>query len=131
MQEREQAAATMHIGAVAERTSLSLRTLRHYDTVGLVTPSGRTEGGFRLYTEADVQRLLLVRRMKPLGYTLEEMAEVLRASDDAAAGEPGSRDRLQQYLSDAEQRRADLARKTAMADEFIAQIGAVLAQPPR
>ncbi|WP_156253287.1 MerR family transcriptional regulator [Pseudactinotalea terrae] len=131
MQEREQAAATMHIGAVAERTALSLRTLRHYDTVGLVTPSGRTEGGFRLYTEADVQRLLLVRRMKPLGYTLEEMAEVLRASDDAAAGEPGSRDRLQQYLSDAERRRADLARKTAMADEFIAQIGAVLAQPPR
>ncbi len=121
----------MHIGAVAEATGLSLRTLRHYDTVGLVTPSGRTEGGFRLYTEPDVQRLLLVRRMKPLGYTLEEMTEFLRVADDTVADEPGSRDRLRRYLSDAEQRRADLARKTAMADEFIAQIGAVLATPPR
>lgn len=116
----------MHIGAVADQTGLSLRTLRHYDTVGLVTPSGRTEGGFRLYTEPDVQRLLLVRRMKPLGYTLEEMAEFLGAADDAAAGRPGSRERLQHYLSDAERRRADLARKTAMADEFIAQIAAAL-----
>ena len=54
----------MHIGEVAERTSLSLRTLRHYDEIGLVIPSGRTEGGFRLYAEDDVARLMLVRRMK-------------------------------------------------------------------
>ncbi|MBM9467919.1 MerR family transcriptional regulator [Nakamurella leprariae] len=113
---------TMHIGAVAERTALSLRTLRHYDEVGLLPPSGRTDGGFRLYTESDVDRLLLIRRMKPLGFTLEEMGELLvlvdhLAEDDAAAAD--ARERLRQYIVRAEEQRADLARKLDMADEFI------------
>lgn len=119
-------AATLHIGAVASRTELSLRTLRHYDEVGLVRPSARSEGGFRLYTEDDVERLLLVRRMKPLGFTLEEMVELLEITDaleagtlqDAGAGD--ARARLDGYRAAAEERRAGLARKLAMADEFIA-----------
>lgn len=69
----------MHIGAVAERTELSIRTLRHYDEVGLVPPSARSEGGFRLYTEADVERLRTIRRMKPLGFSLDEMRQLLEA----------------------------------------------------
>lgn len=125
---------TMHIGAVADRTGLSLRTLRHYDEVGLVRPSGRSDGGFRLYTEADVERLLLVRRMKPLGFSLEEMADLLDVADRLAAGDgvPASADptggaaddelrsRLAAYVHAAEERRADLARKLEWADELIA-----------
>ncbi|NMR21701.1 MerR family transcriptional regulator [Cellulomonas fimi] len=114
-------AATLQIGAVAERTGLSLRTLRHYDEVGLLTPSARSEGGFRLYTSADVERLLLIRRMKPLGFSLEEMADLLdtvealhRDSGDAAA-----RQRLAEYLGSAEERRDKLLRTLTMADEFI------------
>lgn len=118
--------ATMHIGAVASRTGLSLRTLRHYDEVGLVRPSGRTDGGFRLYTERDVERLLVVRRMKPLGFTLEEMADLLEISDRLTAGDVDSRlrERLAVYVQTAEERRADLARKLDMADEFIAVLKA-------
>ncbi|MFI7705474.1 MerR family transcriptional regulator [Nonomuraea sp. NPDC049480] len=71
----------MHIGQVAARTELSLRTIRHYDEVGLVRPSARSQGGFRLYTEADVARLMVIRRMKPLGFTLEEMGELLAITD--------------------------------------------------
>ena len=67
----------LQIGAVAERTELSIRTLRHYDEVGLVTPSARSGGGFRLYTEHDIARLHTIRRMKPLGFTLEEMRRLL------------------------------------------------------
>lgn len=111
---------TFHIGAVAERTGLSLRTLRHYDDVGLLRPSGRTDGGFRLYTEADVQRLLLIRRMKPLGFSLEEMADLLDLTGSLADDDtPGARARLEAYVTSAQERRADLARKLAMADEFI------------
>jgi DNA-binding transcriptional MerR regulator len=116
--------ATMHIGAVAERTGLSLRTLRHYDEVGLLRPSGRSEGGFRLYTEDDVERLLLIRRMKPLGFSLEEMADLLdvagRLSGGDASADVGQlRERLEAYVTAAEERRADLARKLDMADELI------------
>ncbi|WP_246130972.1 MerR family transcriptional regulator [Cellulomonas aerilata] len=116
----------MHIGVVAERTGMSLRTLRHYDEVGLLTPSARTEGGFRLYTTADVERLLLIRRMKPLGFTLEEMADLLDAADvlQTDRDHDQARDRLAAYLRSAEERRDKLARTLDMADEFIALLRA-------
>ena len=66
--------STYHIGEVASRAGLSLRTVRYWESIGLVTPSGRTEGGFRLYTEQDVQRLLVVRALRPTGLTPEEIA---------------------------------------------------------
>ena len=56
-----------------------------YASLRIVTPSGRSEGGFRLYTQPDIDRLLLIRRMKPLGFTLEEMAELLAVADAHAA----------------------------------------------
>jgi DNA-binding transcriptional MerR regulator len=130
---------TMRIGEVAELTSLSFRTLRHYDEIGLVTPSARTEGGFRLYTESDVARLMVVRRMKPLGYSLEEMSEVLAvvAGIRAAGGEargaetPGAdarraelAERLAEIRAEASARRDKLAAQVQMADEFLAQLGA-------
>jgi len=122
MSERSTVEGTMHIGAVAERTGLSLRTLRHYDEVGLLPPTGRTEGGFRLYTEADVERLLLIRRMKPLGFTLEETGELLALVDELSTGEASAtaRPRLEEFVGRALEQRAELAKKLAMADEFIA-----------
>ena len=114
----------LHIGAVAERTELSLRTLRHYDEIGLITPSERSSGGFRLYSEADVERILLIRRMKPLDFTLEQMRELLEVTE--AATRPDSPDAVRQKLREFEEtaieRRAALERKVAMADEFLARL---------
>ncbi|MBA2951282.1 MerR family transcriptional regulator [Streptomyces himalayensis] len=76
----------MQIGEVAARTELSLRTIRHYEETGLVTPSARSQGGFRLYTESDVQRLMAIRRMKPLGFTLDQMRDLLDATDRLDTG---------------------------------------------
>ncbi|MGN6325074.1 MerR family transcriptional regulator [Pseudolysinimonas sp.] len=110
----------MHIGEVAERTSLSHRTLRHYDEIGLVRPSGRTDGGFRLYTETDVSRLLLIRRMKPLGFSLEEMADFLtvvgRLQTDPA--DRTARVRLDALIAETRVRRQRLRAQLDMADEF-------------
>lgn len=82
----------MQIGVVAERTAMSIPTLRHYDEVGLVTPSARSEGGFRLYTEEDVQRILVIRRMKPLEFTLAEMGELLNSLDTLNDGSAAAED---------------------------------------
>ncbi len=113
--------ATMHIGELAERAELSLRTIRHYDEIGLLKPSARTEGGFRLYTERDLGRLLLIRRMKPLGYSLEQMAELLAIADrlEADPADADARGRLADLLADAEARREKARAQLAMADEFI------------
>ncbi|WP_323960859.1 MerR family transcriptional regulator [Arthrobacter sp. JZ12] len=120
------ASATMHIGEVAERTSLSLRTIRHYDEVGLLPASSRTEGGFRVYTEADVERLLVIRRMKPLGFSLEEMADLLSIVDglESASGAEaaGLRERLAAYVESAAAKRRKLEENLRGADEFIATL---------
>ena len=76
----------LQIGDVAERTGLSLRSVRHYEEVGLLPPAERSPGGFRLYDDAAVQRLLVVKQMKPLEFTLEEMRELLDHVDELAAG---------------------------------------------
>ncbi|MEU9245406.1 MerR family transcriptional regulator [Streptomyces shenzhenensis] len=76
----------MQIGEVAARTELSLRTIRHYEETGLVTPSARSQGGFRLYTNNDVARLMVIRRMKPLGFTLDQMRDLLDATDRLDTG---------------------------------------------
>ncbi|MFP3883115.1 MAG: MerR family transcriptional regulator [Actinomycetota bacterium] len=89
------------IGEVAEEVGLSLRTIRYYEEIGLVEPSGRTEGGFRLYTDSDVERLCLVKALKPVGMSLETMAELLETADLVAGIAEGSR-------SDAEERLADV-----------------------
>lgn len=75
----------MHqIGEVADAVGLSLRTIRYYDEAGLVPPSGRSAGGFRLYTVADIDRLRLVKHMKPLDLTIEEMRDLLTTRDRLA-----------------------------------------------
>ncbi|MFI7153426.1 MerR family transcriptional regulator [Nonomuraea sp. NPDC050022] len=121
----------LHIGEVATRTGLSLRTIRHYDEVGLVRPSARSQGGFRLYTEADVARLMVIRRMKPLGFTLEEMGELLSITDrlddtGAAALEAAEREQMLARLGHFEQATRErceaLCTQLARAEEFGADL---------
>jgi len=116
----------MQIGELAERTGMSIRTLRHYDEIGLLRPSARSEGGFRLYTAADESRLLLIRRMKPLGYSLEQMGELLAVVDglDADPADAVLAARLADIRDEAVVRRDDLRRKLAAAEEFVAQLEA-------
>ncbi|TFB63068.1 MerR family transcriptional regulator [Cryobacterium sp. Hz7] len=118
------ATGTMHIGELAEKTGLSLRTIRHYDEIGLLKASGRTEGGFRLYTQEDLSRLILIRRMKPLGFSLEEMIELLKVIDILQGGESGSdnpevREELGNFIRLAVERREKLQQQLKMADEFL------------
>jgi len=110
---------TMHIGELAERTGLSLRTIRHYDDVGLLPASARTEGGFRVYSEADAERLMVIKQMKPLGFSLEEMAEILALLGTDA---PTATAALAEFLERAEIQRAKMARYLAQADEFITML---------
>ena len=110
---------TIKIGEVAERTGLSIRSLRHWDEVGLVSPSVHSPGGFRLYTGADVERILLIRRMKPLGFSLERMGEFCRALDDRAASDPAASDVITEVRAEATERLERLRRHLAYAEEFV------------
>ena len=72
---------TWKVGELAGRTGLSVRTLHHYDEVGLLSPSGRTEAGHRLYSAGDVLRLQQIRSLRALGFSLQEIRRCLDAPD--------------------------------------------------
>ena len=115
----------MQIGQVAERTGLSLRTIRWYEQEGLVGPTTRTGGGFRLYGEADVARLEVVKQMKPLGFSLEEMRRLLTLLDDLDAGRddrPALRDRLRMFHEAATARVSALEDQLRVAESFAATL---------
>lgn len=71
------------IEQVAARTGLTKRTLRYYEEIGLLAPPSRTEGGYRLYSERDVQELERIKRLKDLlGFSLAEIREIARAEEE-------------------------------------------------
>jgi DNA-binding transcriptional MerR regulator len=67
----------LQVGELARRTGLTVRTLHHYDTIGLLKPSLHTEAGYRLYTAADVARLHQVLSLRQLGFSLDEIRACL------------------------------------------------------
>ncbi|OII38070.1 MerR family transcriptional regulator [Curtobacterium sp. MMLR14_010] len=114
----------MQIGEVAERTGLSVKTIRDYDAAEVLHPSGRSDGGFRLYSTDDVERLLMVRRMKPLGFSLSEAAvlvDAVRMLDEANpdVDVTAVRSRVAAFIRDAEARRERLDEQLGMVDEFL------------
>ncbi|WP_367137483.1 MerR family transcriptional regulator [Saccharothrix sp. HUAS TT1] len=70
------------VGALAEAAGMTVRTLHHYDQLGLLRPSERTASGHRRYTEADLHRLYQVRLLRRLGMSLEEIGDVLADTSD-------------------------------------------------
>lgn len=75
----------MRISELAKRSGISARMLRHYESLGILKPSGRTMAGYREYSEADVWRLFQVESLRTLGLAL---AEVGQALDDRQGPEP-------------------------------------------
>lgn len=123
------------IGYVADRVGLSLRTVRYYEEIGLVEPSGRTDGGFRLYTEEDIARLELVKQLKPLEFSLDELRELFDLRDrlEHATGEHRREvtDRFRAYLDLAEQRCERLREQLAAADHITARLRHQLPHQPK
>ncbi|WP_432545219.1 MerR family transcriptional regulator [Kineococcus sp. SYSU DK004] len=109
----------LQVGEVAERVGLSHRTVRYYDDEGLLS-AVRSAGNYRLYSEADVQRMLLIRRLKPLGYSLEEMRGLLTLLDPRPGDERTvDTARVQEVLTDLQHRRDRLAEQLAGADAVL------------
>ena len=135
---------TLQIGDVATMTNLSIRSIRHWEEMGLVRPSGRSPGGFRLYSDDDVARIRLLRFMKPLNFTLEQMRELLELRDTLAPTANDSIDRvsalvwpktsgvpedagklvdeLERYADRAEERLETLRQQVREVEEFVVRL---------
>jgi MerR family copper efflux transcriptional regulator len=76
-------------GELAKATGVSPDTIRHYEKIGVIPRASRTESGYRLYPESAVERVVVVQRALRIGFTLAELADVLKARD--AGGAPCQR----------------------------------------
>lgn len=119
---RLDAGPTMRIGEIATRLGLSHRSIRHYEDEGLVIPSARTPGGFRLYSGRDVQKFLFIMSMRPLEFSLEEISRFLTAIDDSLEEDPDRRRTalmvLDEFAELVEERWLALSQQVAIAGKF-------------
>lgn len=68
----------MQIGKLAKQAGVSVQTVRFYERQGLLPDPGRTDSGYRVYTEAELRQLRFIRQAKALGFSLEEIRNILR-----------------------------------------------------
>ncbi len=122
----------LQIGEVAERTGVTQRTLRFYEEKGLLKPPSRMDGGFRLYSEADVKRVTQIRRLQDLlGVALadikemvdaEEMLRELRAQYDPESGVSEKRRQLEKAIEVVQAQYAIVQQKMEHLHEMKSQL---------
>jgi DNA-binding transcriptional MerR regulator len=100
----------LKIGELARQTGLSIKTIRYYESRGLLEQPPRTEGGYRLYDPEEVARLRFVQRAKLLGLTLEEIRELVELAARCNEGEivPRLEEVLEAKLEETERKMAEL-----------------------
>lgn len=72
----------MNIGKAAERSGVPAKTIRYYESIGLVRPATRTEGNYRDYSDADVETLKFINRARSLGFSVKEVGDLLALWND-------------------------------------------------
>lgn len=105
------------VGELAAAVSLTVRTLHHYDQIGLLHPSLHSEGGHRLYTEDDARRLYEIVALRGLGLTLEEIRDLAGSDIDPRALLVEQRRALAGHIAAAERLRARLTSLIAALDK--------------
>ena len=96
------------IGVAARRAGISARMVRHYESLGLISGVARTDSGYRQYTEADVHALHFIRRSRDLGFSMEEIAELLGLWHDRSRASSQVKRIAQQHIDDLSERIAQM-----------------------
>ncbi|MEO7053271.1 MAG: heavy metal-responsive transcriptional regulator [Rhodanobacter sp.] len=104
------ASSSLTIGVVAKRVGVAIDTIRYYEREGLLPEPQRRASGYRSYGEGTIAQLRFIRRAKQLGFTLEEIRELLALSADRQHGVKAVKKRAQQRLAAIEQRILELQR---------------------
>lgn len=109
--------ASLTIGAFAEAAGVNVETIRFYQRKGLLAEPDRPPGGIRRYGEADVTRVRFVKTAQRLGFSLDEIAELLRLEDGAHCDEASML--AERKLKDVRKKLADLARMETVLSTLV------------
>lgn len=105
----------MKVIELARAADVNTDTVRYYTRLGLLRPRRDADNGYRRYGAGDLQRLRFVRRARQLGFSLQEITEILREADDHSSPCPLVRELFEHKLADVERRLAEL---TEMRDRM-------------
>jgi MerR family copper efflux transcriptional regulator len=108
------------IGSVARRAGVGIDTIRYYERQGLLPPPQRRASGYRDYGEAAIERLRFIRRAKDLGFTLDEIRELLVLSADRERGVRDVKRRAEARLAGVEDRIRELQKVRRGLKQLIA-----------
>jgi Cu(I)-responsive transcriptional regulator len=111
------------IGDLGKLTETKIETIRYYERIGLLPAPARTSGNYRLYSENQVGRLSFVRRARDLGFTIEEVRELLSLSDQKDRSCESVDAIARQHLADVDRKIADLTALRRELDSIIGQCG--------
>lgn len=114
--------AELTIGRLAQAAGVNVETIRFYQRKGLMPEPQRPTGGIRRYGEADGSRLQFIKSAQRLGFSLDEVAELLQLDDGASCAQAQAR--AEAKLADVRGRLADLQRMEAALAELIQRCGA-------
>ncbi|MGJ7537021.1 MULTISPECIES: Cu(I)-responsive transcriptional regulator [unclassified Variovorax] len=96
------------IGEAAQRSGVSARMVRHYEGLGLLPAVARTESGYRQYGEADIHTLRFIKRSRDLGFSMEEIAELVGLWNNRRRASSSVKRIAEKHLGELEQRIADM-----------------------
>ena len=98
----------MNIGATAEATGVPAKTIRYYESIGLIPPATRAENGYRHYTEFDVETLRFVQHSRRLGFSVKDVGNLLELWGDKDRSSADVKALALQQISEVEQRIKEL-----------------------
>ena len=98
----------MNIGEVAAETGITSKSIRYYESIGLIPEAHRTNGGYRQYSDKDVQTLHFIRRARNLGFTVGEVEELLSLYRDRNRASADVRDIAIKHITDLDKKVAEL-----------------------
>ena len=110
----------MRIGELASRTGVSIDAVRYYERRGVLPRADRTDAGYRVFADADVARLDMVRYLQALGFTLDEVVDALQAHDRGGATCESEQWRLDAVRERIDTKIADLKRARRLIDRTLA-----------
>lgn len=98
----------MNIGEAAERSGVSAKMVRHYESLGLLTQVARTESGYRQYGPAEVHTLRFIRRARELGFSMAEIADLLKLWQNRRRASADVKRIAQVHVADLDRRIAEM-----------------------